>query len=136
MEQVFWERQDELNAEKTGQLNRKWNKGEFVLAFCGHFSAGKLTMINTLIGKEILPSSPIPTSANVVEIKSGKAHVMVYFKDRVPARLDYGKDLDRVRELCQDGDEVVSIEIFHPNDFLVNGACLLDTPGIDYRFCP
>ncbi|UTW70993.1 dynamin family protein [Anaerobacillus sp. HL2] len=29
------------------------------MAFCGHFSAGKSTILNTLLGA-VLPTSPIP----------------------------------------------------------------------------
>lgn len=131
LEQTFQEQKDAVTTEKVDQLHKKWNEGEFVLAFCGHFSAGKSTMINTLIGKEILPSSPIPTSANVVKVKTGEAKAIAYFKGREPAVFDYVQDLNQVQRLCRDGEEVVSVDIFYPNEFLVNGASLLDTPGID-----
>ncbi len=127
----FQEKGDTFQANKMEELMSKWEMGEFVLAFCGHFSAGKSTMINTLMGKEILPSSPIPTSANVVKVKSGEAKAIVYLKNKPPVSFDYVQELEKLKELCKDGDEVVSVEIFHPNDFLVNDACLLDTPGID-----
>ena len=42
-------------------------------------------MINTLMGENILPSSPIPTSANLVKIKSGEDYAKVYFKEDPPA---------------------------------------------------
>ncbi|HJV45022.1 MAG TPA: dynamin family protein [Bacillota bacterium] len=128
---LFLQRGDSHTAAKMKQLADKWNTGEFVLAFCGHFSAGKSTMINTLMGREILPSSPIPTSANVVKIKTGEAKAVAYFKNTPPITFDYVEELEKLKEFCKDGDEVVSVEITCPNDFLVNNACLLDTPGID-----
>lgn len=131
LEETFSAKGDHLNAEKMSQLADKWKTGEFVLAFCGHFSAGKSTMINTLMGKEILPSSPIPTSANVVKVKSGESKAIATFKNKPPVTFDYIQELDKLKEFCKDGDEVVSVEIQHPNDFLINGATLLDTPGID-----
>jgi small GTP-binding protein len=128
----FGEQGDFVTAQKMGELEQKWQQKEFVLAFCGHFSAGKSTMINTLMGSEILPSSPIPTSANVVKIKTGNPpRAMAYFRDQPPASFDYMGDLERLKDYCKDGDEVVSVEISYPNHFLVNQACLLDTPGID-----
>ncbi|MEW9669592.1 dynamin family protein [Ammoniphilus sp. 3BR4] len=131
LRESFLAKSDQGNAAKIGELLEKWNTGEFVLAFCGHFSAGKSTMVNTLMGKEILPSSPIPTSANVVKVKSGEAKAVAYFKNKPPVTFDYVQELDKLKELCKDGDEVVTVEIHHPNDFLINGATLLDTPGID-----
>lgn len=47
----------------------KSGKKEVTIGFTGHFSAGKSSMINALLGETILPSSPIPTSANIVEIR-------------------------------------------------------------------
>jgi len=125
------EQDDRENALKLQELQDKWLNGEFVLAFCGHFSAGKSTMINTLMGREILPSSPIPTSANVVLIKTGESKAIAYFQDQAPRTFDYVGDLERLKEYCKDGDAVTRVEISCPNDFLVNNARLMDTPGID-----
>jgi small GTP-binding protein len=131
IKKYFLNNGDGITAEKIQQLADKSLSGEFVLAFCGHFSAGKSTMINTLMGREILPSSPIPTSANVVKIKTGEAKAVAYFKNKAPVTFDYVQDLEQLKEYCKDGDEVLSVEITCPNDFLVNNASLLDTPGID-----
>ena len=128
LQQRFLDQADHIQAQKMEQLAQKWSSGEFVLAFCGHFSAGKSTMINTLMGQEILPSSPIPTSANVVKVKSGKQRAVAHIKDQPAIELD---SIEDVQEYCKDGEQVETVEIYHPNDFLVNKACLLDTPGID-----
>ena len=42
-------------------------------------------MINSLMGENILPSSPIPTSANLVKIKSGEDYAKVIFKEEPSA---------------------------------------------------
>ena len=60
---LFTENKDTENSAKIRQLIEKAEAKEVQLAFCGHFSAGKSTMINHLVGQKILPSSPIPTSA-------------------------------------------------------------------------
>jgi putative ribosome biogenesis GTPase RsgA len=60
------EHKDQENAEKVKQLADKLMNEEFTIAFCGHFSAGKSKMINRVVGGNLLPSSPIPTSANLV----------------------------------------------------------------------
>lgn len=71
---------DVENAEKTKQLAKKLENREFMIAFCGHFSAGKSTMINRVVGENLLPSSPIPTSANLVKVKSGEEYAKVFSK--------------------------------------------------------
>ena len=77
------------NADKMKQLLLKSKQEEFVIAFCGHFSAGKSSMINFFLQDQILPSSPIPTSANMVKVQKGKtllkdsllqSHITVIFQ--------------------------------------------------------
>lgn len=59
-------------------LQNKEGGNELTLAFCGHFSAGKSSMINLLCGSSVLPSGPVPTSANIVSIRSGAPRVLIY----------------------------------------------------------
>jgi len=118
-------------AEKVRELGRKSLEEEFSIAFCGHFSAGKSSMINTLIGENILPSSPIPTSANLVRIKSGTEYAKVFFKQGgsrlYPAPYDY----ETVKSYCKDGDQIEAIEISHNGAEFLKEAVIMDTPGID-----
>ena len=55
----------------------KCERRQMDLTFCGHFSAGKSSLVNRLCGTRILPSSPIPTSANVVTVENGEEQVIV-----------------------------------------------------------
>ena len=122
---------DEDIAEKVRELGRKSVEEEFSIAFCGHFSAGKSSMINKLIGDNILPSSPIPTSANLVRLKSGDEYAKVSFKKGgsrlYPAPYDY----ETVKSYCKDGDQIQAIEISHDGAKFLEEAVIMDTPGID-----
>ncbi|MFZ0075443.1 MAG: dynamin family protein, partial [Exiguobacterium undae] len=60
---------DQLRLDKLDKFSEKLLKREFTIAFAGHFSAGKSSMINALTGESILPTSPIPTSANIVTVQ-------------------------------------------------------------------
>lgn len=122
---------DEKTAERAKDLAVKLHRQEYSIAFCGHFSAGKSSMINQIIGENLLPSSPIPTSANLVKIKSGDSYAKVIFKEgkaRIyPAPYDY----EQVKSYCKDGDQIHSIEISYANTSLPKDAVIMDTPGID-----
>ncbi|WCN38833.1 dynamin family protein [Aneurinibacillus uraniidurans] len=122
---------DEKNARKSRQLLEKLYKKEFTVAFCGHFSAGKSSMINALMGDKVLPSSPIPTSANVVSIKTGKKSARIYFKDSEP--LEFGPDynVNELKQYAVNGEEVETIELYHPSNLLGEAISIMDTPGID-----
>lgn len=118
-------------ASKFYQLLKKIRDDEFTIGFCGHFSAGKSSMINELTGAQLLPSSPIPTSANVVKVKTGRAYARVYFKKQDPIEFPYPYNIKEIKAFCVDGDEVDAVEISHPSDDLPKGISVMDTPGID-----
>lgn len=122
---------DEAVAHKLYQLLEKLRDNEFVIGFCGHFSAGKSSMINELTGVHLLPSSPIPTSANVVKVKTGRAYARVYFKHQDPIEFPYPYNIKEIKAFCVDGDEVDAVEISHPSEELPKGISVMDTPGID-----
>lgn len=123
---------DNKNLEKKlQQLAEKTVHNEFSIAFCGHFSAGKSTMINRLIGENILPSSPIPTSANLVKVKTGEEYAKVYFKNEKPRMYLPPYDYEQVKNYCKDGDQIEWVEISHADSNLPQGMVILDTPGID-----
>ena len=66
----FAQRGHQHNMNRVRDLAEKLAAGEYGIAFAGHFSAGKSRMINSLLGESLLPSSPIPTSANLVRVRS------------------------------------------------------------------
>ncbi len=122
---------DTVNADKLLQLSQKARDGEMAVAFCGHFSAGKSTMINTLLGKELLPSNPIPTSANVVKIRAGEPAARVYTRHSGVLSFDPDTEMEALKQYTVDGDTVEWVEIAYPGLFMGEKASLLDTPGID-----
>ncbi|WP_035721251.1 dynamin family protein [Gracilibacillus boraciitolerans] len=101
------------------------------ICFSGHFSAGKSTLINHLMKENLLPQSPIPTSANIVEIKQGIEQVLVHFNHQEAIKMKTLPPLEQLHQLCRDGDQVKKIEIYKNMEDLPAGVTLMDTPGID-----
>lgn len=122
---------DTETTDKAKQLFTKLQNQEYGIAFCGHFSAGKSSMINKIIGENLLPSSPIPTSANLVRIKTGEEYAKVIFKEGNPRLYPAPYNYEKVKSYCKDGDSIQTIEISHQSDKLPPNACIMDTPGID-----
>ncbi|WP_168119096.1 dynamin family protein [Paenibacillus sp. HB172176] len=122
---------DAKHARQTEELTGKLTEGRLTVALCGHFSAGKSTLVNALCGAELLPSSPIPTSANVVKISGGaKAEAIVAeLRDGREVRTDVG--INELEAFCKDGEHFTSVEITYPSELLGRTITLLDTPGID-----
>lgn len=131
LNEYFDKNGDKKTAERAKDLAVKLHKQEYSIAFCGHFSAGKSSMINQIIGENLLPSSPIPTSANLVKIKSGDSYAKVIFKEGKPRIYPAPYDYEQVKTYCKDGDQIHSIEISYANTSLPKDAVIMDTPGID-----
>ena len=123
--------EDYKSAKKVAQLIDKIENNELMLAFCGHFSAGKSSFINELLQEQILPASPIPTSANVVTIKKGEEKARVYFFDGEPLEILPPIQFDHVKKFAKEGDKVESVLYQYPFQNLPDKLCVLDTPGID-----
>ncbi|MDO3409671.1 dynamin family protein [Saccharibacillus sp. CPCC 101409] len=136
---------DPENVAKIGQLEQKWRDRELTLAFLGHFSAGKSSLINALCGGPILPSGPLPTTANAAVIRSGerRAEITLHANEEAgtaeaPSHTDGRKivlDPEDMQETlavyCKDGEAYATVEIWDEIPLLDGGGAFLDTPGVD-----
>lgn len=129
---IYQQNEDHERLQKTKLFAEKLLNKEYIIAFAGHFSAGKSSMINALTGEELLPSSPIPTSANVVKVhKSEQDYAVAYLTDQDPVKFDENYDIRTVKEFAKNGALVSQIEIGHHESVLPEGITVMDTPGVD-----
>lgn len=113
---------------KAMELAEKRKAGRVAVAFSGHFSAGKSSLLNALCGKELLPTGPVPMSANLVRIRHGRVEAVFAADGNGEARLSPGA----LAEACLDGTAAYRrIDIRTPSPLLEGGLELLDTPGVD-----
>ncbi|CAM4311895.1 dynamin family protein [Paenibacillus typhae] len=120
-------------ARVIADLQSKEQKDELTLAFCGHFSAGKSSMINKLCGSNVLPSGPVPTSANIVSIRCGEPRVKLYpvpVQKEIPV-IPWETSPDQLQEYCRSGGEYSAIEVWEQVPILGAHGVLMDTPGVD-----
>ncbi|MBX6394577.1 MAG: dynamin family protein [Alicyclobacillaceae bacterium] len=118
-------------AAKVRDLARKWADQEAYVAFCGHFSAGKSTLINTWIGDRVLPSGPLPTTAAGVLIRRGPERVRLHFRSGAMREMERLQDWAEVARWCIGEDDVRFVEIWHSRVPLPDKVAFLDTPGVD-----
>ncbi|MFS0722581.1 dynamin family protein [Paenibacillus sp. 1P07SE] len=121
---------DYRHAERLREVNGKLAEQQLVVAFCGHFSAGKSTLINRLCEAPLLPSSPIPTSANVVSIADGAPCARIEQFSGGQRRIIEAAP-EELEAYCVNGEEFTSVAITYPIPRLGGHTVLLDTPGID-----
>lgn len=129
---IFLQNGDGERASKVERLAEKLNTHELILAFCGHFSAGKSTMINRLMGEDILPSSPIPTSANLVKVHHAQTDfAKIHYHQSQPLYFKAPYDFETIKDFCKNGEDVYSVEIGRERSDVPEGVSVLDTPGVD-----
>ena len=117
-------------ASKIKQLSDKLKSGEQHFLFSGHFSAGKSSLINALFETNLLPSSPIPASANTVRVRSGEAGAAVHFINGKKMVFKAPYDMDQIKGYCLNGEEVERVELSAPSS-IEEDVIFIDTPGID-----
>lgn len=128
---IFKDNEDTEREAKAHLFAKKILKNNFIIGFAGHFSSGKSSMINALTGETLLPSSPIPTSANIVNVqKADKDFAIVNMRNEKPVYFPENYDFNAVKEFCKSGD-VTQIDIGHQASVLPKGITVMDTPGVD-----
>ncbi|PLX82278.1 MAG: Dynamin family protein [Desulfuromonas sp.] len=122
-------------------LQGRLAEGRFHLAVLGQFKRGKSTLLNALLGEDLLPTDILPVTAIPTFIEAGETlQVRVVFDGERPAEVHApGPDrplaailADYVTEAGNPHNErsVRRVEIAHPADLLRRGVVLIDTPGV------
>lgn len=123
----------ELIAEAEKLLARL-SAGQLHLAVLGQFKRGKSTLINALLGSEILPSGVLPVTLVPVFLRFGeRPEVEIRFSN---GHLPECYPVDRLGEFVNEANNpqntkhVVQVDLCYPSDLLQNGIVLIDTPGV------
>lgn len=122
----------------------------FQLIVVGEFSVGKSTLVNALIGDNVLPSDPNPTTIMLNVIKNGdkEAKYKIHYKDGREISVDRDEfermvaknESDKVTkdEIIKDyyneeekNFSIKNAEIFVENNFGKMGIDIVDTPGMN-----
>jgi small GTP-binding protein len=107
--------------------------GRVTVVVLGEFNHGKSTVVNALLGDEVLPMGITPTTAVITHLVHGpERKVTIKPPHGKPAyEIDYDQVERAVRESGQEGEEPEYVEIAYPNDMLSQSLILVDTPGVN-----
>lgn len=122
-------------------LSERLEAGQFRLAVLGQFKRGKSTLLNALLGENLLPTDILPVTAIPTFISYSEAlSAQVYFdNDHAPKTFTASQDgtlADFLAEYVTEAgnpnnqNQVDRVEIGHPAELLRHGVVLIDTPGI------
>jgi len=103
------------------------------VAFFGRVSSGKSSLLNYLLGTEILPVGVLPVTAVLTRLRRAEqAEIVVRFESSEPQRLPLDRITEFVTEEGNPGNErrVTEVEVRLPNPRLAEGVVFMDTPGV------
>jgi len=130
--------------EKLSELLSRLNKGRFHLAVLGQFKRGKSTLVNALLGENILPVAVVPLTAIPTFIFFGdKIYVKIFYSNR-EEDVEFFEDVESIKNflekyVTEKGNpenklNISHVEIYYPSKLLKRGFVLIDTPGIGSTF--
>lgn len=115
------------------ELKEKIQNNVFNLVVLGQFKRGKTTLINALLGAEILPTAVVPLTSIATILTYGEAlRVKVYFNDGRMTEIEPESLPQYVTEKGNPKNEknVQEVIITYPSPYLKDGVRLIDTPGV------
>jgi predicted GTPase len=109
------------------------------VTFGGHFSSGKSTVINALLGRPLLPTSDYPETGVPCTISAGKADRVVIVRENRTEDLDFRTEaIASVVSLIDSGGsyrpeirDIRQLDVTLANGSLPRGITLVDSPGIN-----
>jgi GTP-binding protein EngB required for normal cell division len=105
----------------------------FEIAIFGRVSSGKSSLLNAMLGTDVLPVGVTPITAVPTRLLYGESPtVHVWFANRTPEQFDISKLPEFVAEQLNRGNEkhVTRIVVQLPSPRLREGITFVDTPGL------
>lgn len=121
------------------ERKRRFKENKYRLGVIGVTSSGKSTMINALLGEELLPVAAKPSSSQLVSCcKDKQRHAIVYFEDGKKIVFDKANlNPNTIKEFADEQFNpnnkkgVKQIEICSPKFEFPEDIVLVDSPGLD-----
>jgi GTPase SAR1 family protein len=131
---------DVLSADSNQEFTSLYNKfqeSQFYLVFLGQFKRGKTTLLNALLGVDLLPTGVLPLTSIVTIVRYGlEASGRIEFLDGRSRQIPLPEIANFVTEVGNPRNKkgVARVEVTYPAAGLADGLCLVDTPGIGSIF--
>jgi len=124
-------------AEEACDLAARVAEGRFYVACIGQFKRGKSTLLNALVGYEVVPTGFVPVTAVPTVIRFGdEIHARIRMRDGSWRDIGMADLKDYVTEERNPENRkgVEGAEVFVPSPLLSTGMCFVDTPGLGSVF--
>lgn len=128
----------DLNGNINGidEILKRMANDNFNVAIVGEFKRGKSTVINALLGKNILPVDVLPTTATLNKITYNVTpFVTVEYKDGRKEQIGIEELENYVTKLTRESEEraktIKEAVVYYPINYCKNGVTIIDTPGLN-----
>ncbi|MBP1561029.1 MAG: dynamin family protein [Oscillospiraceae bacterium] len=123
-------------AKSINETIEKIAKEHFEVAIVGEFKRGKSTLINALLGQEVLPADVLPATATLNRVTySETPYVMVEYKTGETERVDINQLENYVTKLSYESEKtaetVKQATVYYDTAFCKNNVDIIDTPGLN-----
>jgi len=128
---------EDSGGKRLNEVSDKLTLEQFNLVVMGQFKRGKSTLINALLGAEILPTAIVPLTSIVTIIRYGKeskAEVRYLNDNKEDIQLSDIPKFVTEKENPKNKLGVKDVDVFYPSDYLKNGVRIIDTPGVGSVF--
>jgi predicted GTPase len=122
-----------IDADACRQLAERLREGTFNLVVAGEFKRGKSSVINALLGADVLPVSVVPLTSVVTLVRHGEspgATVAFAGGERRPIELREIADYATEKGNPGNAKHVDHVLVSWPCEWLRGGIRIVDTPGI------
>ena len=127
---------DDIASELKSESDKIKNECLYLVVI-GQFKRGKSTLINALIGNDLLPTAVLPLTSIITMIKFGEEQkVKIIFENERVQEIPQHELYNYITESGnpKNDKKVKLVEILFPSEFLKDGIVLIDTPGIGSLF--
>ncbi len=134
---LFERRGQEGLRVRARELGAKLIAEQFNLVVLGQFKRGKSTLINALLGADLLPTAVVPLTSIVTIMHYGpEPRAVVSFLDGRRLEVDVADLAHYIteRENPSNSKRVAQVDVSFPSHFLRDGVRLVDTPGVGSVF--
>jgi hypothetical protein len=132
-------------AKNLGDARSNLMQDAFRLMIVGEFKRGKSTLVNSLLGKDVLPARVAPCTAIITEVRyAEKPHAVLHYNDSAKEPAVVGVDELRKYVVIEDGDDsdddpggrisqspYSMMELYYPLPLCKNNVQIVDSPGLN-----
>lgn len=126
----------EPQAQELAGINDRLKNHVFSVGIMGEFRRGKSTVINALLGQDIVPADIVPCSATLNYVRwDANKRAEIHFKDGKTKEVEVEELSQYVTKITKESEamaaNVEDAVVYYPCPFCQNGVQIVDTPGLN-----